>query len=162
MLGRSVTAPELRLRLRLRLRPAPRAIVAGSLGRCHGGQLPPHPPAGVCPQKEPRQADPGRAPGPRGHGGRSCSREPPQENREPGVRPGTALLRPRIPADSPGPVITGAAFTTGSPALGTAAREVKPPSSQLHIMSSLRSLFSPLLSFISSTWEILLKPPTSR
>lgn len=154
MLGH-LLAPE----RRHRLRAVSRAAVAGTLGRCHGGRLSPHSPAGVCPQKEPRQPgerrclpDPGRAPARRGHGGRSCSREPPTENQEPGARPGTALLCPRMPADSPGPVIPGAAVTTPSLAPGTAAREVKP-------RCTARSLCSPL---ISRTWEALLKPPTSR
>lgn len=141
MLGHLLTAPD----PRHQLRSAPRAAVARTLGRCHGGRLSPHPPAGVCPQKKPPQPreprcrpDPSRAPARGRHGGRSCGREPPAENREPRDRSGTALLNARIPAGSPGGVITGAAVTTASsPPRDTAAGKVKPPSSQVHTIDRL-------------------------
>lgn len=67
----------------------------------HGGRRSPHPPAGVCSQKEPRQhreplrrPRPGRSPAPRGPGGRRGGREPAAQNWEPGARPGTAPLIP--------------------------------------------------------------------
>lgn len=141
MLGHLLTAPD----PRHQLRSAPRAAVAGTLGRCHGGKFSPHPPAGVCPQKKPPQPreprcrpGPSRAPARRGHGGRSCGWEPPAENREPGARPGTALLSARIPAGSPVPFITGAAvITASSPRPGHGYAGAKPPSSQVHTIDHL-------------------------